>query len=275
MQKDIHYYFTQEYLIECGFDRTTAHIISMMDQLVDLEVRTTDLKLVLTNLKSIALHHFIHPHNSIICTAGNDIITNMLYNYFITDIFMFGIFLHTYQDSFSHQGFAGYQHNVNSVYPWYHPMSLLPNIGHAELLALPDIANGSWTDYRTEDNDIIQNKIRVQDMVTKLDEILSEINGCDLDNSAFLDKFLSFHKYEDRKQFCMRLGTKRFSNALPSFRRRYKDEIKRAFTMSELILKAQYYDINTLIIKNGGEYRAEKLKGVKDEKDNPRNCNNY
>ncbi len=60
-----------------------------------------------------------------------------------------GIALHAYQDTFSHQGFSGWEDLLNACFPWYSPEAALPNVGHAELRALPDVTNYIWTDPRS------------------------------------------------------------------------------------------------------------------------------
>jgi hypothetical protein len=69
-----------------------------------------------------------------------------------------GIALHALQDTFSHQGFSGWNEPGNSCYPWYYLKSSLPNVGHAEMMALPDMVDRKWYDPRT--NEEIKNWLR-------------------------------------------------------------------------------------------------------------------
>ncbi len=67
------------------------------------------------------------------------------------DLCLLGITLHVLQDTFSHQGFSGWREKQNSCYPWYYlnPKSLLPNVGHTEMMAIPDMVDRVWYDPRT------------------------------------------------------------------------------------------------------------------------------
>lgn len=63
--------------------------------------------------------------------------------------FSVGIALHALQDTFSHQGFSGWEEDKNSCYPWYYLKSALPNVGHTEMLVVPDIVDRTWVDPRS------------------------------------------------------------------------------------------------------------------------------
>jgi len=75
------------------------------------------------------------------------------------DLCRLGIALHALQDTFSHQGFSGWRENQNSCYPWYYLRSAMPNVGHAEMLAMPDMVDRVWYDPR-EGNKRIDNRKR-------------------------------------------------------------------------------------------------------------------
>ena len=69
-----------------------------------------------------------------------------------------GIALHALQDTFSHQGFSGWEEDKNSCYPWYYVHSAIPNVGHAEMLVVPDVVDRKWVDARS--NEEIKNPER-------------------------------------------------------------------------------------------------------------------
>lgn len=257
MQKDVHYYFTQEYLIRSGIDRTASEIISTMNQLTDIFINPMDFTQIMRDLVKIALHHFIHPPDSILCTTENPIIIKLLKETFHKDLFLFGIFLHTYQDSFSHQGFAGYQTEANSMYRWYHPLSIIPNIGHAEVLTLPDIATETWTDYRFDE--VIHNSQRVIDMTRGMDMIFTELLGRNIYNVDFTREFLSYKYYFQRKQLFYNKGIKKFSQNRSDFISRYKRDIDRSYKISYDMLKAEYKHLEYLITNSNAEFRKGKL----------------
>ena len=60
----------------------------------------------------------------------------------------FGIALHAFQDSYSHENFTGCREDLNSCFPWWYPASALPNVGHAEMRGMPDCLHYVWTDPR-------------------------------------------------------------------------------------------------------------------------------
>jgi hypothetical protein len=65
------------------------------------------------------------------------------------DLCRLGIALHALQDTFSHQGFSGWQEDRNACYPWHYWQSALPNVGHTEMMAVPDMVDRTWYDPRT------------------------------------------------------------------------------------------------------------------------------
>lgn len=82
------------------------------------------------------------------------------------DKYRLGIMLHTIADTFSHQNFTGIQEDWNSVYPWYSPYSVAPNIGHAEVSQNPDTISDTWKDRRFPGNQQkVDNRIRTMQAV--------------------------------------------------------------------------------------------------------------
>lgn len=76
------------------------------------------------------------------------------------DLYRIGIALHAVVDTWSHQNFSGMHDDWNSVYPWYSPYSIAPNIGHAEVSQQPDTISDEWTDKRKKKNRKIRNRKR-------------------------------------------------------------------------------------------------------------------
>lgn len=257
MQKDIHYYFTQEYLIRSGFDKNDSEIIATMDQLTDELIKPDNFILIMKDLIRVALHHYIHPADSILCDSEDQIILSELKEAFSSDIFIFGIFLHTFQDSFSHQGFSGYQTEQNNIYRWHRPHSFIPNIGHADVL--PDIATEIWTDYRFDEK--IQNSQRVIDMTRGMDMLFSELLQKNIYNVDFAREFLSYKYYFQRKQFFYNKGIKRFSQNRPQFISTHMNDIKKAFQNSYKKLRSHYEHLEFLIESSGARYKNLKILG--------------
>jgi len=176
MQADNHFYVT--FLLACraGIDLDTAELIAWADQYTDecmetghayaLETQTTrwdkaresqfqvttlipfhfvpgDLsndfgEVLLKNDKDWLVEAGSNRAGSLVAKAIND-----------KDPVRLGVALHAFQDTWSHQGFTGAKDDRNSCFPWYAPASALPNIGHAEMLVVPDVTNYVWTDPRT------------------------------------------------------------------------------------------------------------------------------
>ena len=68
------------------------------------------------------------------------------------DPFWFGIALHAFQDTFSHQSFSGWEEESNSCFNWHYlrpQTAVIPNVGHADLMGTPDVVHYIWTDPRT------------------------------------------------------------------------------------------------------------------------------
>jgi hypothetical protein len=66
------------------------------------------------------------------------------------DVFRLGVALHGFQDTYSHERFSGRREDLNSCYEWYDPASAVPNVGHAEMMATPDMIGQVWMDPRDQ-----------------------------------------------------------------------------------------------------------------------------
>lgn len=174
MQKDIHFYLTYALAREIGISNKEAELIAWADQFTD-DLTTADIHGFQTQsdtlgnwddkqiqISVLLPFHFIpgsdtiHPWK----VTRNNARARSLVNEAIKDHnpIQVGVALHSYQDTFSHENFSGWREDLNSCYPWYYIKSGLPNIGHAEMLVTPDIANVTWTDPR--DGRVIDNKKR-------------------------------------------------------------------------------------------------------------------
>ncbi len=168
MQKDIHYYLTYALAVKAGIDADTAIKIAWANQFTDECVDAgrygiqTQVKLEpggnwqdpqIQNTVLVPFH-FISgddPEHPWAVTADSrlaaDIVRAAIGS---TDPFRIGIALHALQDTFSHQGFTGRREPFNSRYSWDNWMAgIMPNIGHADMGKVPDIANLIWTDPKT------------------------------------------------------------------------------------------------------------------------------
>lgn len=163
MQKDIHFYTTYALARKAGVAAAIAEKIAWADQYTD-DLKDAKLHGIQTQsglldnwgdrqiqLSVLVPFHFI-PGSSKkypwMTTAGSKRAAGLATSALKAGPIRLGIALHVLQDTFSHQGFSGWREELNSCYSWYYVESRIPNVGHAELLVAPDIANNVWTDPR-------------------------------------------------------------------------------------------------------------------------------
>ena len=171
MRKDFHYYLTCVLALKAGCPREDAELIAWSNQKID-ELTKAELYGVQTQSApwgnwhdrevqhSVMIpFHFLpgdNPGNRWMVTPRSDMAQGVLKN--ADNLISLGIALHSLQDTYSHQGFTGWEEEFNRCYPWWNIMNPQPPIGHAEMSTTPDEINHIWTDPRTEQ--IIDNKIR-------------------------------------------------------------------------------------------------------------------
>ena len=173
MQKDVHFYLTYALAMKIGIPPDSAEKIAWADQYTD-DLTKADLYGIQTQsdilgnwgdrqvqLSVLIPFHFIpgsdsnHPW----MTTRNSKRARRLVNLAKNNLFQLGIALHGLQDTFSHEGFSGWEEEFNSCFnKWYYIKSVIPDVGHAELRVTPDVANYVWTDPRNGRK--IDNKIR-------------------------------------------------------------------------------------------------------------------
>lgn len=162
MQKEVHFYLTYALSMKVGIPASDAEKIAWANQYTD-DLAEADLYGIQTQsailgnwedrqvqLSVLVPFHFVpgsdpdHPW----MTTRNNFRARRLVNLASKDLFQLGIALHGLQDTFSHEGFSGWQEDLNACFPWYYVGSRLPNVGHAELRVVPDVVNYVWTDPR-------------------------------------------------------------------------------------------------------------------------------
>jgi hypothetical protein len=146
-----------------------------------------------------------------------------------------GIALHVLQDTFSHQGFSGWNEKRNSCYPWYYLKSSLPNVGHAEMMAIPDMVDRKWYDPRT--NEEIRNWQRAsraaRATLLSLARFAGGANGMTL-WQQFRDQLRTIFRtpnYDERKQLLRDLAgqpTLRYSKIEDSFKAQHSTAFAQA-----------------------------------------------
>jgi len=190
MQKDVHFYLTYALARKARIRNNDALKIAWSDQYTD-DLTISDLHGIQTQSavlgnwldkqiqRSVLVpFHFLPGDNSEqpwVVTPDNRK-AHILFEKANAslDLFQLGIALHALQDTFSHQGFTGWDEKINACYPWYYIQSGLPDIGHAEMAALPDIASAVWTDPRN--GELIFNADRVMDCAIRTFRMLAISN---------------------------------------------------------------------------------------------------
>ncbi len=174
MQKDFHFYVTYALARKAGYSAGDAATIAWADEYTDRQTdediyeiqtqcpkvdRWDDPQIQLTVLVPF---HFVPgddeewPWKT---TQNSPRVQNLVKTAEESqDLCRLGITLHALQDTFSHQGFSGWREKRNSCYPWYYLKSVLPNVGHTEMMAIPDMVDRVWHDPRT--NTKIDNRRR-------------------------------------------------------------------------------------------------------------------
>jgi len=177
VQKDFHFYVTYALARRLGIPRPEAELIAWANQFTD-ELDEGSIHRIQTQsallgnwddpqiqMSVLVPFHFVpgndpvHPWKTTPDSPhARDLLALALAS---RSPLRLGIALHAIQDTFSHQGFSGWREELNSCYPWYSLTSALPNVGHAEMRATPDIVNIVWTDPRS--NERIDNRYRAME----------------------------------------------------------------------------------------------------------------
>jgi hypothetical protein len=189
MQKDFHFYVTYALARKVGFPSKDAELLAWANQYTD-ELTSAEIHSIQTQSSDIVGNwgdeqiqmsvlipfHFVpgsdknHPwmvtRNS---PRAKALVEHAFSNH---NLIQFGISLHSYQDTFTHEKFSGWREDLNSCYPWYYLKSGVPNIGHAEMNVIPDIINFDWIDPR--DGKRIDNKERAMAAAKGTFNILKE-----------------------------------------------------------------------------------------------------
>jgi hypothetical protein len=167
MQKDFHFYVTYALAVKAGIPEEDARLLACADQFTD-RLTTADVYGIQTQCdmvdnwgdKQIQFtvlipFHFLPGDDAEWAwkTTENSQRARKLVQAAVRskDPVRLGIALHVLQDTFSHQGFSGWNEPGNSCYPWYYLKSSLPNVGHAEMMAIPDMVDRKWYDPRTNE----------------------------------------------------------------------------------------------------------------------------
>ena len=226
MQKDFHFYVTYALARKAGYAAGDAATIAWADEYTDrqtkeeiYEIQTQCPKLDRWNDPQIQLtvlvpFHFMpgndrewpwkttenSPRMKLLVQAAEE----------SQNLCRLGITLHVLQDTFSHQGFSGWREKQNSCYPWYYLKSALPNVGHTEMLVMPDMVDRVWYDPRT--NKRVDNRRRALAAARATFESLLRAKGTGADPAAWpgleqaLRPIFELEAYDDRKRELRKLS---------------------------------------------------------------------
>ncbi len=228
MQKDFHFYVTYALARKAGISAQTAKVIAWADQYVD-DLTEADLYGLQTQcaklgnwgdrqiqISVLIPFHFIPggtpesdwPWKT---TENNERAQRLVEAATARNSpLSLGIALHGLQDTFSHQGFSGWSEDKNSCYPWYYLKSALPNVGHTEMMALPDMVDQTWNDPRN--NRRIDNRRRALRAAHETFSALARVSGREDQAQVWrglrpeLMSVFRHHSYDERKEKLLALS---------------------------------------------------------------------
>lgn len=255
MQKDFHFYVTYALARKAGIKPQVAKKIAWANQFTD-ELTKADLYEVQTQCKKLGNwgdrqiqlsvlipFHFIPggtPKSKWpwVTTENNKRAQGLVEAALKSQSTMStGIALHGLQDTFSHQGFSGWEEENNSCYPWYYLESGLPNVGHTEMLVVPDMVDREWTDPRT--NKLIHNQQRAIRAAEETFKVLANYCGLANQKTAWislrprLEAIFKNHNYDKRKLKLLALSGNpkfRYNKITASMEKRWKTDFVQSAT---------------------------------------------
>ncbi|MHC4517742.1 MAG: DUF6765 family protein [Planctomycetota bacterium] len=220
MQKDFHFYVTYALARKAGYRATDATTIAWADEYTDRQT-SEDIYEVQTQCQKVARwddpqiqftvlvpFHFVPGDDADWpwkTTPNSPRMQKLVEAAEASqDLCCLGIALHALQDTFSHQGFSGWREKKNSCYPWYYLKSLAPNVGHTEMLAVPDMVDRVWHDPRT--NERVNNRTRALAAAKATFESLLRARGNGANAARWADlkqalrAIFALEDYDDRKR---------------------------------------------------------------------------
>jgi hypothetical protein len=175
MNLEFHYYIVYILCRESGFSDDESHIIAYSSQYTDNNLIAHRIKISGSIYETIPTQnygwwddyfpknvyipfHFFpgdidyagckrkdRKQNPLNCTPGSSRVKKLLIAGLKTrNLYRIGIAIHTYADSWAHQNFSGVDEEWNLL----DEGSLIPHIGHAQVLGKPDGLKEKWTDPR-------------------------------------------------------------------------------------------------------------------------------
>ncbi len=255
MQKDFHYYMTFALAIKSGIDFGTAKLIAWANQFTDdcRDVDKYDIRTqcgVIDQWYSKEIQQFVlvpfhflpggEKPNPWIVIEDSDI-SRIICDEALDNKnpISIGMSLHSFQDTYSHQEFTGWQDNVNAKNKWTLSSILTPNIGHADFQYDPDIISKTW---ESNQGKMIVNENRFRHAAHHTYMILCSYSQNQINLSLIdeeLEPFWQIADYESRKQWLLNWAgvNRRYKEIEPSI-----DSIKcfRNFARKQISIVMEY-----------------------------------
>lgn len=227
MQKDFHFNVTYALARRVGLSPQIAEKIAWANQYTD-ENTQPDLHGIQTQVKIaggnwadkqiqatvLVPFHFI-PGDGWKVTPNSELAREAVQDAMDEPI-RFGIALHAFQDTFSHEGFTGWEEPSNGRFGFNHLWAgITPNIGHADFGPVPDIIYGKGVDNRAKALNCARQTLTALQCFAKSSE--GDIVG--------LERIFSIADYDERKQklIDLEIPARRFSSC-----KQYKDDFIKA-----------------------------------------------
>jgi len=185
MKQDYHFWLTYVLGRYAGIDRFTSEVIAWADGYTDKRTKAGEFGLqtqcavpfsnwgdphiqstVLMPFHFVPGDHHLNPR----AVVANSARARMLVNESLKNPIRFGISLHAFQDTWSHENFTGYKERFNSCGDFF-----LPNVGHTDMKTKPDLVEFEWNDPRTKEH--IVNRVKFLEAAKETYAYLQKLGG--------------------------------------------------------------------------------------------------
>lgn len=219
MNLEFHYYLVNFIARKAGFSDPDAHILAYASQFVDNNILPYEVDTARETYRTIATQNwgfwgvstprevYIPFHffpgdpdhvgaarldgrtNPLNCTPDSPGAKQLLISALKSrDLYRVGIALHTYADTWAHQNFTGIREEWNIC----DERSLIPPIGHAQVMSAPDLLTAEWVDPRLDpEHRSVQNRSRALAAAGKIYKYLATFNRRPFDDAMLVVDYLN------------------------------------------------------------------------------------